>query len=373
MRKPGWHPSDMTRPRVKPEHVPYRIAGGKIRVGGVSYGVAAEIEDPGGWVWTLLSAMDGTRSMAEIVALVRAAHPRQPARAVDDGLRQLVGSGYVEDAAAPPPPELTKRDLERYDRTMRYFRWLDLTPRVSSWDPQALLRAARVTVLGVGGTGGIAAQALTAAGIGQLRCVDFDTVELSNLCRQVLYTEDDIGQPKVDAALARLGRLNTDIELTGQYLRVESEDDVRPLLDDCDVLLLSADHPPRLRVWVNRACLAAGRPWVDSGYHGPRIQVSVYVPGSGACWECTRVHDRERHAAAGAFAEGDKDAIWKAVGAASAGMSGYLAAHQVIALITGIPPVTPGRIDMVNLSALDSPCTISDPPHPDCPACGASR
>lgn len=46
----GWQPSDMARPRVKPEHVPYRIGDGKIRIGGVSYGVAAEIDDPDGWV-----------------------------------------------------------------------------------------------------------------------------------------------------------------------------------------------------------------------------------------------------------------------------------------------------------------------------------
>lgn len=49
----------MLRPRVKPEHAPYRIAGGKIRIGGVSYGLAAEISDPDGWVWTMLAAMGG--------------------------------------------------------------------------------------------------------------------------------------------------------------------------------------------------------------------------------------------------------------------------------------------------------------------------
>jgi molybdopterin/thiamine biosynthesis adenylyltransferase len=170
----------------------------------------------------LLDAMDGGRSMAEIVAVVRAAHPGQPERTIESGLRQLVRSGHVEDAVAPHPPELTDRDLERYDRSMRYLRWMDLTPRASSWDPQVMLRSARVTVLGVGGTGGIAAQALAAAGIGHLHCVDFDTVELSNLCRQVLYTEDDIGKSKVDAAVTRLGSLNSDIEVTGQHLRVDS-------------------------------------------------------------------------------------------------------------------------------------------------------
>lgn len=366
----------MARPRVKPEHGPYRIAGGKIRIGGVSYGVAGEIDDPDGWVWTLLCAMDGTRTVDDIVAEVHAAHPATEPGTIRGGLAQLISSGFAEDVAAPAPPELTERDLERYDRAMRFFRWVDLTPRASSWEPQALLRAARVTVLGVGGTGGIAALALAAAGVGHLHIADFDVVELSNLCRQVLYTEDDIGRPKANAAVHRLRRLNSDIEITGRHLRADSQEDVALLLKDCDILMLGADRPPELRVWVNRACLAAGRPWVDAGYHGPRTQVGVYVPGTGACWECTRIYNRERHEAIGANPngpEGHTDAVWSAVGAVSAGISGYLAAHQVIALITGIPRVIPGRIDAVNLSALDVPLVVDDPPHPDCPACGVTE
>ena len=71
-------PVSMLRPRVKPEHTPYRIAGGKIRIGGVSYGLAAGISDPDGWVWTMLAAMDGSRGLPEIVAEVHTAHPAQP-------------------------------------------------------------------------------------------------------------------------------------------------------------------------------------------------------------------------------------------------------------------------------------------------------
>jgi molybdopterin-synthase adenylyltransferase len=367
-------PLVMTCPRVKPEHKPFRITGGKIRIGGISYGVAGEIDDPDGWVWTLLEAMDGSRGIDQIVGHVISGHPGLAAAVVRCGVQQLIAAGYVEDVAALPPAELSLRDIERYDRAMRFFRWLDLTPRASSWQPQAMLRAARVTVLGVGGTGGIAALALAAAGVGHLHVVDYDQVELSNLCRQVLYSEDDIGRAKVDAAVSRLRRLNSDITITGQHLRVQSQQDVPPLLEDCDVLLLGADRPPELRIWINRACIAAGRDWVDAGYHGPRTQVGVYVPGNGPCWECTRVYNRQRNEAIGADPDGlpgDAGAGWNAVGAVSAGVSGYLAAHQVIAVLTGIPAVTPGRIDAVNLSALGVPMVIEDPPHPDCPGCGA--
>jgi molybdopterin-synthase adenylyltransferase len=366
----------MIRPRVKPEHAPYRIAGGKIRIGGVSYGLAAEIADPDGWVWTMLTVMDGTRGVPEIIAHVSAAHPGQPAETLWRGAGQLLRSGYVEDVAAAVPEILSERDIHRYDRAVGYFRWLDLIPRESSWAPQAILRAARVTILGIGGTGGAAAMALASSGIGQLHCVDPDEVELSNLGRQVLYTEDDIGRPKVASAVARLRRLNSDITVTGQQSEATCEQEALALARDCDVLLLAADNPPQLRAWVNRACLTARRPWVDSGYHGPLVQVGAFVPGEGPCWECTRLALRDGHAADGAELDDSPqrgDAVFRAAGAVPAGMSGYLAAHLVIGLLTGIPPVRPGRIETVNLAALGASPVLAEARHPDCPACGEAR
>lgn len=354
----------MSRPRVKPEHAPYRIPDGRIRIGGLSYGPAGEIADPDGWVWSLLKAMDGTKQPDEIVATVLSSHPGLQEATVMAGAQQLVNSGYVEDAGAAPPDCLTERDLRRYDRALGYYRWLDGTPRASSWEPQALLRRAAVTVLGVGGTGGVAALALAASGVGHLHCVDPDLVELSNLCRQVLYTEDDIGEPKADAAVRRLGRLNSDIKVTGERLRVRSIADVEPLARDCDVLLLAADQPSDVRIWTNRACLAARRPWVSAGYHGPQVKAGSFIPGDGACFECLLASDADRHADAKRGA-----AIAHAVAATSAGISGYLAAHLVISLVTGVPRAAGGRFDAVNLAALDAPFSVRGQRHPCCPAC----
>jgi len=368
-------PVVMRRPRVKPEHAPYRISDGRIRIGGVSYGIAAEVKDPIGSVWTLLESMDGTCDVKEIVDRVVALHPAESPASVHAGLCQFIASGYVEDVAAPNPVELTERDKQRYDRAHDYYRWLDLTPRTSTWEPQVKLHHARVTVVGIGGTGGVAALALAASGVGHLHCVDPDVVELSNLCRQILYTEDDIGIPKVDAAVARLRRLNSDIEISSERRRIGSIDDVVPLARDCDVLLLAADQPPEVRVWTNRACIATHRPWVDAGYHGPLVQVGVYVPGTGACWECLRAAMHDQHNALGANPTDAPDrgaAVAHAVAATPAGMSGYLGAHQVIAVITGVPAATPGQIQGVNLAALDAPFTQTDPKRPDCPACSAT-
>lgn len=362
----------MIRPRVKIEHAPYQIADGKVRIGGVSYGIAAEIADPDGWVWAMLAAMDGSRTMPEIIEYVGAAHPDQPVTVLRGAAEQLVRSGYVEDAAAPAPAVLSERDIQRYDRAVGYFRWLDLIPRQSSWEPQALLKDARVTILGVGGTGGTAAMALAAAGVGHLHLVDPDLVELSNLSRQVIYSEENIGTPKANSAVGRLSALNGDIEVTGQQLAAGCERDVLAVAGDCDVLLLAADRPPGLRTWVNRACLTAKRTWVDAGYHGPVAQVAAFVPGAGPCWECTRLSLRDRLAVTGQQPDPTPhrtEAVFGAVGAVPAGISGYLAAHLVIGLLTDIPKIIPGRVEMVNLAALDASAAFENPPHPDCQAC----
>jgi molybdopterin/thiamine biosynthesis adenylyltransferase len=369
-------PATMLRPRVKSEHAPYRIAGDKIRIGWVSYGIAGEICDPDGWVWTMLTAMDGSRGLAEIVEFVHSAHPQRSVDVLRRGAEQLLASGYVEDAAGPVPGNLTERDLLRYDRTVGFYRWLDLTPRSSSWEPQARLRDARVTILGVGGTGGIAALALAASGVGHLHCVDPDVVELSNLSRQILYTEDDIGKPKADSAVTRIGQLNSDIEITGQCMEATSTEDVVGLIADCDVLLLTADRPPELRIWANRACLIARRPWVYGGYHGPLVQTGVFVPGEGPCWECNARALDDRNAGIGGHAEDSpqrRAAMFSAVSATSAGLSGYLAAHNVISLLTGIPPAIPGQVSMVNLAAIDASQVFRQPPHPACDACRTTR
>jgi len=127
---------------VKPEHEPFRVTGNRIRIGGPTYGIAAEIADPSGAIWTLLRSLDGRRSVTEAVDEVLARHPDRTDEDVVGLFEQLAGAGFIEDLATPDPPELTDRDKERYDRSRQFYRWTDLTPRASQWEPQVALRNA---------------------------------------------------------------------------------------------------------------------------------------------------------------------------------------------------------------------------------------
>ncbi len=119
----------MRRPRIKPEHAAYRTADGRIRIGGGVFGIAAEIADPCGWLWSLVRAVDGTAGPAEIIDRVRLTHPEAAEADVLEALEGLIGAGYVEDAAAGVPADFSRREQQRYSRSVRYFRWVDLRPR----------------------------------------------------------------------------------------------------------------------------------------------------------------------------------------------------------------------------------------------------
>ncbi|MFJ3638693.1 HesA/MoeB/ThiF family protein [Streptomyces sp. NPDC090108] len=222
----------MRRPRIKPEHRAYRTVDGHVRIGSVVHGIGCEVKDPDGWVWTLVEAMDGTRGVTEVAAEVSRRHPGLglPASDVVEAMADLTEAGFVEDAGAEPPAEFSARQRERYGRGMTLLRWMDQRPRESCWEPQVLLSRARVLLVGVGGTGGAAARDLVASGVGLLHCVDPDVVELSNLNRQTLFREDDLGTPKVDAALAALRALNSDTVVTGERREVRGPEDLAALL-----------------------------------------------------------------------------------------------------------------------------------------------
>ncbi|MEU3247237.1 ThiF family adenylyltransferase [Streptomyces sp. NPDC006875] len=394
----------LRRPRIKPEHRPYRTIDGNVRIGSVVHGIGAEIADPEGWVWTLVEAMDGTRRPAEVVDTVLRAHPGLPGLTDGDtrqAMADLLDAGFVEDAGAPVP--VSGRERVRYSRGVPLLRWMDLGPRATPWDTQLRLGGARVLLIGVGGTGGYAAQSLVASGVGRLHCVDPDVVELSNLNRQPLFRESDLGRPKVEAALATLRALNSDVTVTGERREVRGPGDLTELVragapggsrpsgsppppgapdastttgasEPYDLLVLAADRPDDIRRWANRVCLAAGLPWVDAGYRGPLVTAGVHVPGRGACWECLRATEVARRDLRLAPGQDERVASphlpWNPASAVTAGLSGGLLAHAALALLTGVPALEPGFRFGMNLMLPGDPVLERSPRRPDCPACG---
>ena len=364
----------MRLPRVKKAHDPIRFAEGRIRIGSVQYGVGAEIQDNTGVIWRVLQLMDGTRRVDEITGeLHTGPHPLDIASA-HALVEQLCESGYVEDAGAPIAGGFSDTELERYSRNENYFNWIDTNPRAERFSLQARLRDARVAVLGLGGSGSAAAASLACAGVGHIRCVDYDTVGMSNLNRQFLYTEDDLGKSKVERAVTRLARMNSGIKIEGVEQRIDSVDSALNAIAGVDFALLCADVPhPGVQLWTNDAAAKVGIPWSVCFYAGPTLMTGIFIPGETPCYRCLLASGpsplRDDKGAVGEALYGVTDI--NGVIAPTAGLAGQFGALEAIYFLIDLQPQTVGRLYHQNLMIYEHSYYVTPDPLPDCPQCGS--
>jgi molybdopterin/thiamine biosynthesis adenylyltransferase len=239
----------------------------------------------------LLEGLDGTRAVRELTAL----HSQLTETEVTATLDQLAELGLIEDAAADGE-WLSAAEQERYDRQLEYFG--ELLPAGDSRAAcQARLREARVVVIGLGGLGAWAVWALAAAGVGELVGVDGDVVELSNLNRQTLYREEDLGRPKAQATARTIADFNSAISFEAIDRRLENRDEVAAVVEGADFVIEAADWPPyRLSRWINSCCVEAGVAHIGASQFPPLVRVGpTFAPGRRGCLDCleasARAHD----------------------------------------------------------------------------------
>ena len=171
---------------------------------------------------------------------------------------------------------LTKKELERYDRQI-------LIPGFGAAG-QAKLKKARVFIAGAGGLGSPVAIYLAAAGVGTLRIADRDTVELSNLNRQVIHGEKDIGRKKVTSAAATLKRLNTDICVENIDVNI-TESNAPALVGDSDLIVDALDNLAT-RYLLNLTAIKKNIPFFHGAVYGFEGRAMTILPGKSACLYC---------------------------------------------------------------------------------------
>ncbi len=171
---------------------------------------------------------------------------------------------------------LNEERIERYSRQI-------LLPQVGGKGQEKLL-AAKVLVVGAGGLGSPVASYLAGAGVGTLGIVDSDEVELSNLHRQIIYSTDDIGMKKAEAAQGRLQRVNPDVKVVPYVLRLNSGN-IMPIIMDYDIIVDGTDNFPT-RYLINDACVLAGKTLVFGAFFRYEGQAMVIRPGEGPCLRC---------------------------------------------------------------------------------------
>ena len=160
-----------------------------------------------------------------------------------------------------------------------------LFPEIGEEGQQAL-RSSRVLLVGCGALGCVLADAMTRAGVGHLRVVDRDFVELSNLQRQMLFTEDDVTAhlPKAVCAAERLRRVNSSIDIEPIVADADFTN-VRGFAEDADLILDGTDNF-EVRYLINDLSLDTGIPWIFTGCTGSHGQMMPIFPGQSACLRC---------------------------------------------------------------------------------------
>ena len=198
------------------------------------------------------------------------------------GYRNVVSmsGGYSGWKNAGHPWEADRQfTADQLNRYSRHF----LLPEVGEAG-QAKLLDAKVLCIGAGGLGSPTAFYLAAAGVGTIGIVDMDTVDVSNLQRQILHTNDRVGMPKVESAQKTLNALNPDVKIIGIQDRVSSEN-IMELIRDYDVIVDGCDNFPT-RYLVNDACYMAGKPNVHGSIFQFEGQATVFYPDKGPCYRC---------------------------------------------------------------------------------------
>jgi sulfur-carrier protein adenylyltransferase/sulfurtransferase len=171
---------------------------------------------------------------------------------------------------------LTPADRERYSR--------HLVLREIGVAGQEKLKAARVLVIGAGGLGSPSALYLAASGVGTIGVIDFDSVDVSNLQRQVIFDTASVGTPKAEAARARLLALNPHIELVAHQVELRANN-VLQLFERYDIVLDGTDRFGT-RYLANDACVILRKPLVSAAIHRFEGQAMTYVPDRGPCYRC---------------------------------------------------------------------------------------
>lgn len=171
---------------------------------------------------------------------------------------------------------LTEKEKKRYDRQI-------MMPEIGE-EGQEKLKRAKVVIAGAGGLGSPIALYLAAAGVGMIRIIDQDVVDLSNLNRQILHWDTDIGTGKVDSALNKLSKLNPDIrvEIRGETIDEESVD---RLVEGCDLIVDAMDNLPT-RYLLNRAAIDRNIPFFYGAVRGFEGRAMTIIPGKTACLRC---------------------------------------------------------------------------------------
>ena len=232
---------------------------------------------------------------------------------------------------------------------MRYKRQLSLVD-------QSLLADAHILVVGVGGLGSSALYYLAAAGVGKISIIDFDTVEESNLNRQVLHFTSDIGKLKIDSAFEKLTKLNPEIQIEKIHLKITEKN--LDSLPEADLIVDCLDNM-ETRMLLNKFCVERGIPLIHAAVEGFEGRMITIIPGETPCLSCIYA------------GLPPKKGEFPIIGA-TAGFLGTAQAMEAIKFITKKGSLLKGKMLIADLLNWEF-AIFNTVFNPRCPVCGGGK
>ncbi len=247
--------------------------------------------------------------------------------------------------------EFTEDQLQRYSRHI-------ILPEVGGKGQKKILNA-KVFVVGAGGLGCPVGYYLAAAGVGTIGMIDNDTVELSNLQRQIAHNTKKLGMYKVDSAKDTFEALNPDVNVIGIKERI-SKDNILNFIKDYDIVVDGSDNFPT-RYLVNDACVMLKKPLVSGAILRFEGQVTTILPGEGHCYRCLF----EEMPPAGLVPSCQEAGVLGAI----TGVVGALQATEVLKLILGKGDILKNTLLIYDALKVNFR-RVKVPKNQECPVCG---
>ncbi len=216
---------------------------------------------------------------------------------------------------------LTRDELARYARQI-------IMPSIGE-EGQEKIKRAKVFIAGLGGLGSISSYYLAAAGVGCLKIADRDSVDVSNLNRQILHATQDVGAPKTSSAEAKLRSLNTYVRIEAIQQEINAAN-IMDIVSDCSIIVDATDNM-ETRKALNIASVKMKIPFIYGGVDGFSGMATTFIPGETPCFQCIFPYETKKRSAAGVIGP-------------APGVVASLQAMEALKLILGMKGLLAGRL-----------------------------
>jgi len=248
-------------------------------------GIAIEMDDSSKFIAGVCKAMDGEKNLQQLKQSLALLFPKEISYL--EALLTVLDNEYLlEDVSHNNPNKLNDYDVTRWSRNVEFFgTYCKATDNKYSF--QEKLKSTSVVIFGLGGVGSNVLYNLAAMGVCNIKAVDYDEVELSNLNRQIIYNESDIGQLKTRAAKNRISQFLPHANIEFVNKKISCSSDIEEIISGQDIVISAIDQPrEKVMDWFNVACVKYNVPFLCGAIDSRVAICYAIIPGKTGCIEC---------------------------------------------------------------------------------------